>query len=99
MTVETQVRIYRVRPGELARFVEEWNEKVRPLRERFGFRVLSAWASAEDDRFVWVLGYDGADGFAAADAGYYGSEERAALDPDPARLLEATDHFMATRQA
>ena len=99
MTVETQVRIYRVRQGELARFVEEWNGNVRPLRERFGFRVLFAWASDDDDRFVWVLGYDGADGFAAADARYYASEERAALDPDPARLLEATDHFMATRQA
>jgi NIPSNAP protein len=93
--VETQVRVYRVRKGQLARFVEEWNASVRPLREHFGFRILSAWASEEDDRFAWVLAYDEEDGFAAADARYYGSDERAALDPDPARLLEATEHFMA----
>ena len=97
--METQVRIYRVREGELARFVEEWQAHVRPLRERLGFRVLGAWASEEDDRFVWVLAYDGPDGFAAADARYYGSDERAALDPDPARLLAATERFMAARLA
>ena len=69
------------------------------MREHFGFRVLSAWASEEDDRFVWVLAYDGSDGFAAADARYYGSDERAALDPDPARLLASTEHFMVSQLA
>jgi len=92
-----QVRIYRVRDGELSRFVEEWRTNVRPLRERLGFRVLAAWASEEDDRFVWILAYDGENGFAAADARYYGSPERAALDPDPARLLDGIEHFMATQ--
>jgi hypothetical protein len=95
--VEAQVRIYRVRDGELARFVEEWRTNVRPLRERLGFRVLAAWASEDDSRFAWILAYDGEDGFAAANARYYGSAERAALDPDPARLLESVDHFMATQ--
>ena len=95
--METQVRVYRVQEGELARFVEEWAAHIRPLRERLGFRVLGAWASQEDNRFAWVLGYDGEGGFAAADARYYGSEERKALDPNPARLLVETDHFMASR--
>jgi hypothetical protein len=97
--MELQIRIYRVQEGELARFVEEWEANVRPLREQLGFRVLSAWTSEEDDRFVWVLGYDGPDGFAAADARYYGSDERAALDPNPARLLTAIEHFMVTQLA
>jgi hypothetical protein len=93
--METQIRIYRVRAGELERFVDEWQAHVRPLREQLGFRVLGAWASEEDDRFVWVLAYDGEDGLSAANARYYQSEERAALDPDPARLLEVTDEFGA----
>ncbi len=97
--MEVQVRMYRVQEGELARFVEEWEANVRPLREQFGFRVLAAWASEDDDRFIWVLGYDGPDGFAAADARYYGSDERAALDPDPARLLTAIEHFMVAQLA
>ena len=43
-----------------------------------------------------VLAHEGDDGFAAADARYYASEERAALDPDPRRLLEGTfqEQFM-----
>jgi hypothetical protein len=93
--METQVRIYRVREGELGRFVDEWQAHVRPLRERLGFRVLGTWASEEDDRFVWVLAYDGEDGLAAANARYYASDERAALDPDPARLLEVTEELAA----
>jgi hypothetical protein len=81
--METQVRIYRVQEGQLERFVEEWTEHIKPLRESLGFRVLGAWASVEDNRFAWLLAYDGEDGFAAAN------------DPDPARLLEVTDHFLA----
>ena len=93
--METQVRIYRVEEGQLERFVEEWTEHIKPLRESLGFRVLGAWPSEEDNRFAWVLGYEGEDGFAAANERYYTSPERAALDPDPARLLAETDHFLA----
>jgi hypothetical protein len=93
--VETQVRVYRVHEGQLERFVEEWTEHIKPLRVSLGFRILGAWASAEDDRFAWVLGYDSEDGFAEANDRYYSSPERAALDPDPARLLAETDHFLA----
>ena len=93
--METQVRIYRVHEGQLERFVKEWKEHIKPLRESLGFRVLGAWASEEDNRFAWVLGYEGEDGFAAANERYYTSPERAALDPDPARLLAETDHFLA----
>jgi hypothetical protein len=93
--VELQVRIYEAKAGELERFVEEWQATVRPLRERFGFRVLGAWASEARRLFVWVLGYEGPDGFASADARYYASPERAALDPDPARLLARIDEFPA----
>jgi hypothetical protein len=95
--VEVQVRIYEAKAGELERFVEEWQSTVRPLRERFGFRVLGAWAGQEGRRFVWILGYEGNDGFASADARYYASPERAALEPDPARLLERAEEFPVRR--
>jgi hypothetical protein len=60
------------------------------LRREFGFQVLGACANEETDTFVWLLGYDGQDGYEAADAAYYASSERAAVDPDPARHLAAT---------
>jgi hypothetical protein len=89
----TQVRVYRIKPGGLAAFVDEWREHIVPLRRRFGFEVVAAWASEEDDTFVWVIAHEG--DFAAADRAYYSSPERAALDPDPARHIDEPRAFRA----
>ena len=84
----TQLRDYRIRAGELDLFVEEWRTGVAPLRRARGFQILGAWTIAEEDRFIWLLGHPGGwEAFAEADAAYYASPERAALDPDPARLI------------
>ena len=91
--MQFQLRMYRIRAGALGEFVREWQEHVRPLRLRFGFSVIGPWVVEEEGRFVWILGHDG--DFAAADASYYTSVERAALDPDPARhVAEVTTWFM-----
>lgn len=85
----TQLRDYRIRAGELDRFVEEWRTGVAPLRRARGFEIPSAWTIPEEDRFVWLLVHPGGwDAFAEADAAYYASPERTALDPDPARLID-----------
>jgi hypothetical protein len=47
--------------------------------------VLGPWLDGAT--FVWLLGYDGDEGFAAADARYYDSPERRAIEPDPARHI------------
>jgi NIPSNAP len=94
--MEYRLRVYEVKQGEMAAWIDEWTRLVRPLRERLGFRVLGAWASEEDNTFVWLLGYDGRDGYEAADAAYYASPDRAALDPDPARHLATTRQLAVT---
>lgn len=81
------LRIYTIKPGELDDWIEEWRAHVLPLRLRLGFTVLGAWVSEEESTFTWLLGYDGPDGLEAANAAYYHSPERAALDPDPARHI------------
>jgi hypothetical protein len=91
--MEYRLRIYEVKQGEMAAWVDEWSRLIRPLREQFGFRVLGAWAGEESNTFVWLLGYDGADSYEAADAVYYTSPERAAFDPDPARHLVSTQQL------
>ena len=83
--MELILRMYTIRPGAMEAWLEEWREDVVPLRRRLGFEVLGAWAG--EDTFTWLLGYDGADGIEAANAAYYASPERAALDPDPARHI------------
>ena len=90
-----QLRVYRAKPGELNAFVSEWREHVAPLRRRFGFHVVEAWRGEDGESFVWLLGYDGETTFEEADARYYNSPERRALDPDPARhLAEASTRFV-----
>lgn len=79
------MRTYEIDHDALDTWVEEWTATVAPLRRQFGFRVLGPWV--DGDTFVWLLGYDGDDGFEAADARYYASDERRAVDPDPARHI------------
>ena len=92
--MEYQLRVYRLRPGALDDFVREWKADVLPLRERFGFTVVGAWAERQAGRFVWILAYGGPEGFERRDSAYYASPERASLDPDPARHIEAVDAFL-----
>jgi hypothetical protein len=89
--MEWQLRIYTIRESEFDEWAEEWSAHVAPLRRRFGFRVVGPWVDREQRAFVWLLGYEGEDGFAAADARYYASEERHAVEPDPARHIEAAE--------
>jgi len=85
--MEIEVRDYRIRHGHMDDWIAGWRAGVVPLREAAGFRILGAWVDREHDRFFWVIGYSGADGFAAANDRYYDSQERASLDPDPADLI------------
>jgi len=93
----TQLRDYRIRDGELDRFVEEWQTGVAPLRRARGFEIPGAWTIPEEGRFVWLLAHPGGwDAFAEADEAYYASPERASLDPDPARLIEEQHNVRLT---
>ena len=85
-TTEWELRDYRIQPESFEAFVEAWRAGVLPLRRRFGFKVL-AWSLPEESRFIWLLGYSGPGSFAEADAAYYQSAERAAVEPDPAQWI------------
>jgi hypothetical protein len=94
MTVEYMLRDYRIKQGEMRDWLKEWATKIYPLRLKFGFEVVGAW-KVGDDRFVWILAYDGKEGdFERANEKYYNSKERKALRPDPARHLSRIKHWM-----
>ena len=85
----TQLREYRIRAGELDRFVEEWQRLLAPLRRACGFQIPAAWTVPDEDRFIWLLVHPHRwEAFEEADAAYFASPERAGFDPDPARLIE-----------
>jgi len=68
-----------------------------PLREQFGFQFHGAWSIEESNEFVWVISYDRSEGFAAADATYYASEERRHLSHDPSEHIVSSDQAPAQR--
>jgi hypothetical protein len=86
----TQLRDYRIVAGSLDLFVEEWRSRIAPIRRETGFTIERAWTVESESRFIWVVSYPGDwSAFAAADRAYYASPARAAIDPDPARLIES----------
>lgn len=91
-----QIREYTVKPGEMDQWLDEWRAQIVPLRERYGFRVLGSWTVDGTDQFVWIISYDGPRSWDEANADYYGSAERKALDPDPARHLAHTQTRLMT---
>ncbi len=70
-------------------FLDAWVRGVYPLRRKFGFTFAGAWRVHGADEFVWIIGYDGPEGFATADQRYYESKERKRVLPDPAQYIEA----------
>ena len=48
MAARYMLRDYRVRRGEMGEWLEEWADKVYPLRLKFGFKVVGAWMVGED---------------------------------------------------
>ena len=93
LDVPEQLRMYTIKPGEMAAWLEEWRRLIAPLRRRHGFEILGAWTS-EPDRFVWILGYAGSKTWDEADAAYYASPERAAMQPDPARHIATAQQWL-----
>jgi hypothetical protein len=75
-------------------FVDAWLRGVYPLRQKFGFTFAGSWRVEVTDEFVWVIGYDGPEGFGAADRRYYESDERKRMSPDPAQYVERSEHHM-----
>ena len=96
MKTVSQLRMYTIKEGKMAEWLEGWTRGVLPLRRKFGFRVDGAWVVSDENRFIWILSYDGPDGFEARDAAYYDSRERKSMTPDPATLIEKAESRFVT---
>lgn len=95
MNMTWQIREYTVKPGQMKEWIDEWRSRIVPLRLEHGFQLLGAWTVDGTDQFVWIIGYEGPKSWQEADAAYYESPERKAIDPDPARhLAQVTSRLM-----
>ncbi len=95
----TQLRIYTLNRGALDQFVREWRDTIAPLRLLMGFRIPGAWAVKETNQFVWLLAYEGPELWEARDRAYFDSDERRAMDPDPARLIARIEQYFVDNVA
>jgi hypothetical protein len=87
--VELQLRDYRIKPGHMDDWIAGWNGGIVPLRQQEGFDIVGAWVDRPNDRFVWVVGYSGADGFEAAEQRYHDLSGRLSLNPNPSDFIES----------
>ena len=72
-------------------WVEMWRSEVLPLRRRFGFSVIGPLVIHDESRFVWIVGhYD----FSEANAAFYNSPERSALEPQIPKYLDKVEAWM-----
>lgn len=86
-----QLRIYTINKGKLDEFIAGWTKFVHPLHLKHGFKIELAEKMEETNEFVWIVSYDGSkEDWDAKQKAYYGSPERAAVDPDPARFIAKT---------
>lgn len=77
-------------------FLEAWQKGVYPLRIKSGFKIEGAWVMKEKNKFIWILSYDGPEGFEAKDSAYYASQARTTLTPDPADYIaDAEKYFIS----
>jgi hypothetical protein len=86
--MEIQLRDYRIRQGSMDDWIAGWTRGIVPLREQEGFVIVGAWVDRSHDRFVWLVGYSGADGFEAAEDRYHASSTRLSLHPNPSDFVE-----------
>ena len=68
---EYKLCIYKISIDHMAEFTEGWRTHIVSSRERFGFKIVTALANTENGDFVWLLRWDGPEGYEAADRAYY----------------------------
>ncbi len=88
---EYQLRIYHMKPGTMAEFVEGWRKHIVPIREQLGFKVLYAFEHEQNNEFIWLLSYEGPEGYAAADAAYHTSDARKNITWNPTLYIENSE--------
>lgn len=91
MPVTSQLRVYAVRPGQMDAFVDYWRAQIVPARLAHGYRIDGAWRDDAEERFTWVVTWDGPESWAEKEAAYLASPERTTVDPSPDVFLRSVE--------
>ena len=91
---KTQLRRYEIEDGQMEAFLVYW-QKLIEQRQKFGFRVVFAYVDDTNNDLVWAVTHDG--DFAAAEAAYMRSPERAATLAGAPQVMKGAKVGRATR--
>jgi hypothetical protein len=86
---QVQLRDYRIKSGHMEDWIAGWRSGIVPLRQQAGFLIVGAWVDRAHDRFVWLVGYCGTDGFESAEARYHALPDRLSQRPNPSAFVDA----------
>jgi len=89
----SQLRIYTINKHELETFAAEWQQSIKPLREKLGFSIPKAYLNKETNQFIWIMQYDGKQAWDDLDQQYHNSAERKAMTPNPARNIARMEQW------
>ena len=88
-----QLRLYTINRGALDTFATEWQQTIKPLREKLGFQIPGAWKMAAANQFVWLMSLDDGEAWERLDRAYHDSPERKAMNPNPARHIARMEQY------
>jgi quinol monooxygenase YgiN len=92
---KTQLRRYEIEDGQMEAFLVYWHKLIIEQRQKFGFRVVFAYVDDTNNDLVWAVEHDG--DFAAAEAEYMSSPERAATLAEAPHVMKGAKIGRATR--
>jgi ribosomal protein L11 methylase PrmA len=95
----TQLRIYTINRDSMDEWVKEWQDKIKPLRLKLGFAIPDAWTDMKNNRFYWIMQYDGKEDWNRLDAAFHESEERRSMQPNPARHIARMEEYFIDKVA
>jgi hypothetical protein len=96
MSGTSQLRMYTIKEGKLDEFIKAWSEGIYPLRLQHGFKVDGAWVIREENKFVWIVSYDGPGDWDAKVKAYHESPGRKAISPDPVEFIAIIEEKFIT---
>lgn len=99
MARTSQLRIYTINRGEMEAFIQCWREKVVPLRHQHGFTIDAAWTVEGENRFIWIVSYEGEESWDAKVEAYLNDPARQNMSPQPTEFIAHMEVRLVTTVA
>ncbi len=86
----SQLRIYKIKPGQMDKWLRFFNQKVVPMHRKFGIPARIGWVNAVDSEFIWVRDFADGEPVEAQENRYMTSEERRrVIGDEPKTYIES----------